>query len=127
MPMDYEFPKHLANTERCGGGIAEALSIMLMNDKGDSYGDRGLGKSYELTHEIIDKQGPVLAIWFHLVQEDWKKYLKASEAAEEANKNRKKGEPKSFPMWASMVMHFGEPITERINNIANEMMVNITN
>lgn len=122
MPMEYEFPKHLVKNGKCHPGIAEALSLMLMNDEGDNYGDRGLGKGYELTNKVIDKGGPVLAIWFHLVKEDWAKHVKACEASEEANKNRKKGEPKSFPMWASMVMHFGEPITKRINNIANEMV-----
>lgn len=120
MPMYWEFPEHLHNTDKCNPGIAEALSLMLMNNAGDSYADRGLPKGYELTEKVIEDGGTTLAIWFHLVQEDWKKYEKALEAAEEANKNRKKGEPKHYPMWASMVQHFGEGIMKRINAIVDE-------
>lgn len=120
MPMYWEFPEHLHNTDLCNPGIAEALSLMLMNHEGDSYADRGLPKGYELTEEVIEEGGDTLAIWFHLVQEDWKHYEKQLEAAEEANKNRKKGEPKRYPMWASMVQHFGDGILKRIEAIIDE-------
>jgi len=122
MPVSFKFPKHIAEAGEAWGGIAESLSIMLMNNAGDSYADRGLGKYYELTNEIIDKGGPVLTIWFHLVLEDWEKYQKACEEAERKNAARGSKEPKSFPMWAGMFTHFGDRITERINTIANDLV-----
>ena len=122
MPVSFRFPKHIAEAGKAYGGVAESLSIMLMNNAGDSYADRGLGKGYELTNEIVDKGGPVLTIWFHLVLEDWDNYMKASEEAERANEEREDGEPKRYPMWAGMFMHFGDHITERINTIANDLV-----